>query len=94
MDGTPNQLLEAASTGRTFVANKIGNVPEFVNEGVNGFMVQREVAVYVDKLNWMKEHREEVRQMGIEARKTVEEAWTWKIQAENYRQLFRKVLGK
>jgi glycosyltransferase involved in cell wall biosynthesis len=50
MDGTPNQLLEAASSGRTFIGNAIGNVPEFVNDGVNGFLVEREVQAYVDKI--------------------------------------------
>jgi len=93
-DGTPNQLLEAASVGRTFVGNRIGNIPEFVNEGVNGFMSEgkeRIIEWYMSKLVWLKEHREECKQMGIEARKTVEEGWTWKIQAENYRAMFRSI---
>jgi glycosyltransferase involved in cell wall biosynthesis len=92
-DGTPNQLLEAASTGRTFIGNVIGNIPEFVNEGVNGFMIQdkRDIKSYVEKLVWLKEHREECKQMGIEARKTIEEGWTWKKQAENYRETFRSI---
>jgi len=92
MDGTPNQLLEAAASGRTFVGNEIGNVPEFVNDGVNGFLVQREVNAYVDKLNWLKDHREECVQMGLEARKTIEKNWTWKIQAENYGKMFEEAL--
>ena len=93
MDGTPNQLLEAAARGRTFIGNKIGNVPEFVKDGVNGFLVTREIKSYVEKLKWLKEHKEECRRMGEEARKTIEESWTWKIQAENYRKMFREALN-
>lgn len=94
MDGTPNQLLEAASSGRTFVGNAIGNVPELVKDGVNGFLVEREVKPYVEKLKWLKDNREVCKQMGIEARKTIEQEWTWKIQAENYRQMFKDIVGE
>lgn len=93
MDGTPNQLLEAAAVGRTFIGNKIGNVPEFAN-GRNGFIVERNVEDYAEKLVWLKNHRETCREMGREARKSIEHHWTWAAQAENYRHLFRKVLGR
>ncbi len=93
MDGTPNQLLEASAVGRTFIANAIGNVPEFHNSK-NGFIVARNIDAYVEKILWLKERRDECLRMGREARKTVESEWTWKIQAENYRKLFRNVLKK
>jgi hypothetical protein len=32
--------------------------------------------------------------MGNNARKTVEEGWTWKIQAENYRKMFNDIFEK
>ena len=92
LDGTPNMLLEAASVGRTFVGNKIGNVPEFVQDKVNGFYVEeRNVDDYVDRLLWLKSHREQCARMGVEARKTIIENWTWDIQVENYRELFEVV---
>ena len=92
MDGTPNQLLEAASVGRTFIGCKIGNVPEFVDEGKNGFMVERNVDEYAKMLVFLKENRKKCRQMGENARRTVETGWTWKLQAENYRTMFKKVM--
>lgn len=91
MDGTPNQLLEAAAVGRTFIANRIGNVPEFAAPG-NGFVVPREVDAYVEKLLWLKAHRQECLEMGRQARQTVERDWTWKAQAERYRRMFQDVL--
>ena len=94
MDGTPNQLLEAASTGRSFLGNKIGNIPEFVNQSINGYMIDRNVKEYVEKLKWMKNNREVVQEMGRKARQTIEEGWTWKIQSENYRKMFKETLGK
>ena len=91
MDGTPNQLLEAASVGRTFIGNRIGNVPEFHN-GDNGIVVERHVWAYVKALNDLKENKKECYNMGRKARETVVDGWTWEIMAENYRQLFRSVL--
>lgn len=92
MDGTPNQLLEAAAVGRPCIANMIGNVPEFVNDGVNGLLVkERTVSEYVKKINQIKNRTDLCEQLGLEARKTVESAWTWKIQSNNYRRMFRDV---
>ena len=93
MDGTPNQLLEATSKGRTFIGNAIGNVPEFIDEGINGFMVNRKIKAYVDKLVYLKGNRSICKEMGLAARQTIEDGWTWKIQAENYRMMFREALG-
>jgi glycosyltransferase involved in cell wall biosynthesis len=92
MDGTPNMLLEAAATGRAFIGNKIGNIPEFYT-GKNGFMIDKKFDLYVDKLRWMQENREAVQQMGIEARNSIEQGWTWKIQAQNYKSMFMEILG-
>lgn len=94
MDGTPNMLLEGASVGRTFIGNKIGNVPEFLVRNKNGFMVRRDVDSYVEKLKILKDNRDLCRDMGEAARKTVEKGWTWSIQSKNYKDLFRWVLRK
>ena len=93
MDGTPNQLLEAAAVGRTFIGNKIGNIPEFVDEGVNGFMLEeRRIDDYVDRITWLRDNRQKCRDMGVAARRTVEAGWTWKIQSEKYREMFERVM--
>ena len=91
-DGTPCPALEAAACGRPIISNKIGNMPELIIDGYNGFLVEKTVGAYIEKIKWMKDHREEMVEMGKNARKTIEEGWTWKIQAENYRKMFNKIL--
>ena len=91
-DGTPNGALEAAACGRPIISNRIGNMPEFIKDGYNGFLVDMNIDSYVEKLNFFNENRDKLKQMGQNARKTVEEGWTWKIQAENYRKMFREIL--
>ena len=92
MDGTPNQLLEAASVGRTFVGVNIGNVPEFYN-GKNGFIVDREVDEIAEKLHFLKKNRKQCKNMGVEARTTIDAGWIWKIQAQNYKKLFSDIIN-
>ena len=93
-DGTPNGALEAAACGRPIISNRIGNMPEFIRPGYNGFLVDMDIKSYVEKLKYLNENRDKLIEMGKNARKTVEEGWTWKIQSENYRKMFRKILGK
>ena len=92
-DGTPNPALEAAACGRPIISNPIGNMPEFIKNGYNGFLVEKNINAYVEKINFLRENRDKLIEMGKNARKTVEEEWTWKIQAERYRKMFKEVLG-
>uniref|UniRef100_A0A6M3IX95 Putative glycosyltransferase n=1 Tax=viral metagenome TaxID=1070528 RepID=A0A6M3IX95_9ZZZZ len=91
-DGTPNPALEAAACGRPIISNKIGNMPEFIKDGYNGFIVDKHPNAYSEKIKYLSEHRNKLIEMGNNARKTIEEGWTWKIQAENYRKMFREML--
>jgi glycosyltransferase involved in cell wall biosynthesis len=90
-DGTPNPALEAAACGRPIISNRIGNMPEFIRDGYNGFLVDKNINAYVEKINYLKNNRDKLIEMGNNARKTVEGGWTWKIQAENYRKMFKEI---
>jgi glycosyltransferase involved in cell wall biosynthesis len=90
-DGTPNPALEAAACGRPIISNAIGNMPELIVDGWNGFIVPRKIGAYIEKIKYFKENRDELIRMGKNARKSIEEGWTWKIQAENYRKMFKDI---
>jgi hypothetical protein len=93
-DGTPNPALEAASCGRPIISNRIGNMPEFIKDGYNGFLVDRNIERYVDKIKYFQENPEELVRMGNNSRKTVEEEWTWKKMSDNYRYMFRNIFER
>lgn len=90
-EGTPNPMLEAASCGRLVISNRVGNAPEFVKNGESGFLINRDVDEYVRALQYFKDNPKEIKRMGLNARKQAE-LWDWKIQAENYRNMFRELL--
>lgn len=93
-DGTPNGALEAAACGRPIISNRIGNMPEFIKDGYNGFIVERKKEAYIEKLRYLADNRDHLIEMGKNARKTIEESWTWEKQAENYRDMFKMILGR
>lgn len=75
-DGTPNGMLEAAACGRPIIINNIGNAPEFVTNGYNGFVVEKKVDAYVEAIRWFRNNPDKVYEMGQNARAEIERAWT------------------
>lgn len=93
MDGTPNTALEAASCGKAILSNEIGNMPEFIKDGENGFLVDLNIRAYVEKLKWMKDNQKKVYQMGMKAREEIKAKWTWQIIINNNeKRIFRDII--
>ena len=95
IDGTPNPALEAASCGKPVIANEIGNMPEFIKDGKNGFLLKGDMKVerYAQKLRWMKVNQKRTFEMGQNARETIEKKWTWeKVVNQHEREVFRRLL--
>ena len=102
MDGTPNPALEAAGCGVAIVSNRIGNMPEFVQYGVNGLLVgplpdpdpvQPAAADLVVALRELAADVLRVVRMGEAARATVERAWTWRDLSRHYAEMWRAALA-
>jgi glycosyltransferase involved in cell wall biosynthesis len=73
-EGTPNVLLEAMASGLPVVATRVGGVPEIVQHGQTGFLVERDnVDGLVTALVELVKKRELRMQMGRRARSYVEE---------------------
>ncbi|GAF85629.1 unnamed protein product, partial [marine sediment metagenome] len=94
MDGTPNTALEAASCGKPIIANEIGNMPEFVKNGKNGFLIPLDIDKYVKRIRWMKNNQRKAWEMGQEARRTIMNGWQWKQVIKNERNAFRNIIDE
>jgi glycosyltransferase involved in cell wall biosynthesis len=91
MDGTPNPALEAAACGVAVIGNRIGNLPEFIEQNVNGVLVERNaisMAAALDPLAVSEAIR-----MGEAARATIESGWTWRHQAPAYARMWLGALA-
>jgi len=90
-EGTPNPCLEAAACGLPIVTTRVGNMPELIRDGENGFFVERDIADVAEKLRWLRDDPELRSRLGRAARAAVE-PWDWRCQAVHYDRMLREVL--
>ena len=83
-EGTPNPCLEAAACGLPVVTTRVGNMPELIRDGENGFFVERDVADIAEKLRRLRDDPGLRDRLGRAARATVVESWDWRRQAARY----------
>lgn len=93
-EGTPNPCLEAAACGLPVVTTRVGNMPELILDGENGFFVERDAADIAEKLRRLRDDPELRDRLGRAARTTVVESWDWRCQAARYEPMFKAVLGE
>lgn len=76
-EGFPMVLVEAFSQGLPVVASRLGGMAEIVEDGITGLHFEtgneKDLAV---KVQWLHDHPEESRQMGLNARKVFEQKYT------------------
>lgn len=89
MEGIPTVLMEAMATGLIVFSTFHAGIPELINDGVSGFLVnERDVAGYSEKLIHCLEHSETV---GQSARETVSERFDLRKQNEKLKGVYRAV---
>jgi glycosyltransferase involved in cell wall biosynthesis len=79
-ENLPFAVLEALSTGLPVVTTRVGGIPEMIDSGKNGFLVEpsnsKELA---DKILYYLEHPAAASEMGLLARKTIESQFDWRL---------------
>lgn len=72
-EGFPLTVVEAYATGTPVIASRIGSLAEIVQEGVTGLLAEpHDAAALAERLRWATEHPAEMRQMGVNARRSYE----------------------
>jgi len=89
-EGTPNPALEAAACGCVVVSTPVGNMPELIQNGVNGELVPRDVDAMADAI---VRCIEDYPARSAAMQKTIA-GWHWRDRAQQYYDLFRRLIEK
>lgn len=91
-EGTPNPALEAASSGVPIVSTKVGNMPELIIEGENGFFIEPTVDSIVERfVDLSNISIEKYTKMSLDIRETVDNSWSWDEKIKGYIDVFNKL---
>jgi glycosyltransferase involved in cell wall biosynthesis len=90
-EGTPNQILEASSSGKCWVSTDVGIVSELFNTLENnptGIIIKRDEQELINALLKLYFDRELIITYGENGRRAVENKWDWKDRADQFFTIF------
>ena len=89
IDGTANNvLLEAMASGVPVLTTDVGAIKDYVFEECGILMKDDCPKAFADKIVFLANNRELLKEMGQKARKVTEEKFSWKQLAPRYAQLY------
>ena len=92
-EGIPMTILEAMSYGLPIVAPKVGGIPEVVQDGVEGFLIDsRDPSAFVKKLELLAKDRELRKRMSAAARKRAVENFSVERMTQHYLKIYQELL--
>jgi glycosyltransferase involved in cell wall biosynthesis len=83
-EGGPHPILEASACGIPVISTPVGIAPELISDGANGILIERTIPAIREAVIMLRDNRDVRVEMGRQARKTIEEKWTWDTQAQKY----------
>ena len=87
-EGTPNPALEAASCGCVVVSTKVGNMPELIKNGVNGYLCNRNLN---ELYGAILKANENIKPMSDAMVKEIA-PWNWQQRSVQFYDLFRQLI--
>jgi glycosyltransferase involved in cell wall biosynthesis len=90
----PFAVLEALSTGLPVVTTIVGGIPETIENGKNGFLVEPfNPKQFADRILYLLEHPAEASEMGLLARQTILERFDWRIVVKDVLKVYDEALN-
>lgn len=94
-ENAPLSILEAQAFAKPVLGSKIGGIPELIEHGREGLLFKpadyREIAA---QLQWSLANKEQLKEMGLRARKKIEENFTPQKHYQKIMAVYQKLLKK
>jgi len=75
-EGLPLVILEAANCLRATVSTNVGGVSEFIENNFNGYLVPRNTSLMAEKIIFLANNKESLRESGLNARSLLEKSFS------------------
>jgi glycosyltransferase involved in cell wall biosynthesis len=90
-EGQSIAILEAMALGRPVVASKTGGIPEVIEDGKNGLLVDSEPKIIAQRIIELAGNKELMGKLGENAQKTVMDDFDWEDATEEFMNVYKKV---
>lgn len=87
-EGFSLALLEAMIAGKPIVATAVGGIPEAINNGVEGFLIDPDVESIVKAISYLLENEDFARKIGLKAKETAEKKFAWEKTIKTFIDLY------
>jgi glycosyltransferase involved in cell wall biosynthesis len=91
VDGLPNALLEALAAGRPVIASRVAGIPDVVNDGEQGLLVEaKDVDGLASALARVRDDPALGARLGRAAREKVSASFSWEAAARAFEECYRQ----
>lgn len=93
-EGLPNAILEAMSCGLPVIGTNVGGIPEVVENGRNGILINKcDKDALTRAIKCLYEDEDLAKQMGSNGRKVIETSFSWQRNSEQLIGIYRELIN-
>jgi len=92
-EGLPYTILEAMAHGLPVIATNVGAIPEVIEEGINGFLINPgDIDDLTKKIKTLITNKALIEEIGKNNRRKIADKYSMDKQVENYKNLYTSLL--